>query len=240
LDLPVLFVDAEVMAMRERGLLATRAQSSIFFMLRRREAWQLSHGGPKIWIPAASGSVITTSVVRVPEHLGARLREAVLPAGDGDGRHYVYPVGDLHVTLANLDGYRDVPVEQIEEALTDCLSRVGPITLGLRGLAISRGTVFAPVYVSPVSTLFRLRAAIHRSLAPASRGILKSPVDVIGFCNALRFRHHDISVVSALVSHYRDIEFGRFLIEEVEIVRTDKILSAANTFVLAKCARRSP
>jgi 2'-5' RNA ligase len=181
--------------------------------------------------------MITTSVVRVPEHLGARLREAVLPAGDGHGRHYVYPVGDLHVTLANLDGYRDVPLEQIEEAVTDSLSRVGPVTLGLRGLTISRGTVFARVYASPISALFRLRAALRRSLEPAARGIPKSAVDVVGFCNVLRFRHQDISAVSAIVTRYRDIEFGRFLIDEVEIVQTDKVLSAAKTVVLKKCAR---
>lgn len=209
-------------------------------MLRRREAWHLARGGPKVWVPSANGPMFTTSVVRVPNHLGARLREAVLPAGDGDGQHYVYPVGDLHVTLANLDCYRDVPLEQIQEALTDCLSRVGPVTLGLRGLAISRGTVFAQVYVSPISTLSRLRATVHRPLAPAARGIHKTPVDVVGFCNALRFRHQDISAASAVVNQYRDIDFGRFLIDEVEIVRTDKVLSAANTIVLAKCARRSP
>src|SRR6266545_3424328 len=134
---------------RERGLSAIHAHSSIFSMLRMREAWHLSRGGPKMWIPSVTGPIFT-SVVRVPNQIGARLREAVLPAGAGKARHYVYPVGDLHVTLANLDGYRDVPLEQVEEALTDCLSRVGPVTLGLRGLAISRGTVFAQVYVSPV------------------------------------------------------------------------------------------
>ena len=218
---------------------AIHAQSSIFFMLRVREAWQLSRGGPKIWIPSANGPIFT-SVVRVPSQIGARLREAVLPAGAGHGRHYVYPVGDLHVTLANLDGYRDVPLDQIEAALTDCLYRAGPVTVGLRGLAISRGTVFAQVYVSPTSRLFRLRAAVHRSLAPAARGIPKSPVDVVGFCNVLRFRHQDVSPASAIVTHHRNIEFGRFLIDEVEIVRTDKVLSATNTVILAKCARRSP
>jgi len=222
-----------------RGSPTTRAQSSIFFMLRRREAWHLSRGGPTIWAPSANGSILT-SVVRVPDHLGARLREAVLPAGDGHGRHHVYPVGDLHVTLANLDAYRDVPVERIEEALTDCLSRVGPITLGLRGLAISRATVFAQVYARPVSRLFRLRAAVRRSLATAARGVPPSPVDVIGFCNVLRFRQEDISAAKAIAADHRDIEFGHFLIDEVEIVQTDKVLSAANTVIHAKCARRSP
>jgi 2'-5' RNA ligase len=219
---------------------AIHAQSSVFFVLRMREAWQLARGGPKIWVPAANGPIFT-SVVRVPNHMGARLREAVLPAGAdagagaGHGRHYVYPVGDLHVTLANLDGYRDVPLEQVAAALTDCLTRTGPITLGLRGLAISRGTVFAQVYASPGSRLFRLRAAVRRSLAPAARSIPKSPADVVGFCNVLRFRQQDISAASAIVSRYRDVEFGRFLLEEVEIVETDKVLSAANTVILAKC-----
>jgi 2'-5' RNA ligase len=208
------------------------AQSSIFFMLRMREAWQLSRGGPKIWIPLANGPILT-SVVRVPTHLGARLREAVLPASAG--QHHIYPVGDLHVTLANLDRYRDVPLEQIEEALTDALSRVGPVTLGLRGLAISRGTVFARVYVSPRSALLRLRAAVRRSLAPAARGIRTSPVDMIAFCNVLRFRQHDISTARAIASRYRDMDFGRFPLDQVEIVQTDKVLSAANTVVLAKC-----
>ena len=215
-------------------MLAIHAQGSIFFMLRRREAWQLSRGGPTIWTPSANGPIVT-SVVRVPNPIGARLREAVLPAGAG--RHHIYPVGDLHVTVANLDAYHDVAVEQIEEALTDCLSRVGPVTLGLRGLAISRGTVFAQVYVSPSLRLFRLRADVRRSLAPAARGIPKSPVDMVGFCNVLRFRDQAISAARAIVSRYRSIEFGRFLIEEVQIVRTDKVLSAANTVILAKCFR---
>lgn len=211
---------------------AIHSQSSIFFVLRRREAWHLSRGGPTIWVPSANGPILT-SVVRVPSHLGARLREAVLPAGAG--QHHIYPVGDLHVTLANLDRYRDVPLEQIEEALTDALSRVGPVTLDLRGLAISRSTVFAQVYASPGSRLCRLRAAIHRSLAPAARGIPKSPADVVGFCNVLRFRQQDISAARAIVSRCRDMEFGRFVLDQVEVVRTDKVLSAANTVILAKC-----
>jgi hypothetical protein len=161
------------------------------------------------------------------------LREAVLPAGAG--QHHIYPVGDLHVTVANLDGYRGVPLERIDEGLTDGLSRVGPVTLGLRGLAISRGTVFAQVYASPISRLVRLRAAVHRSLAPAARGFPKSPADLVGFCNVMRFRHQDISAARAIVSRYRDMEFGCFPLEEVEIVETDKVLSAANTVILAKC-----
>ncbi|GLZ05681.1 hypothetical protein Acsp03_31470 [Actinomadura sp. NBRC 104412] len=227
---------------------ATHAQRSIFSMpfsrllfstLRRREAWHLSRGGPTIWVPSPSGTILT-SVVRVPDHLGARLREAVLPAGDAHGGHYVYPVGDLHVTLTNLDAYRDVPVERIEEALTDCLSRVGPVELSLRGLAISRATVFAQVHASPAWRLFRLRAAVRRTLTPSAGAIPGRPADMVGFCNVLRFRHRDIAPAKAIVAGHRDIEIGRFLLDDVEIVRTDKVLSAANTAILAKCARRSP
>ena len=144
------------------------------------------------------------------------------------------------MTVANLDCCHGVPLDEIAGTFTDCLRRVGPVVLGLRGLAISRSTVFAQVHVRPVATLFRLRAAVHRSLIRDAPDIPKSPVDVVGFCNAVRFRQQDISAARAIVARSRDIDFGRFQIDEIEIVRTDKVLSAANTIVLAKCARRSP
>jgi 2'-5' RNA ligase len=220
----------------ERPLLETRAQRAIFLSLRKREAWRLSRNGPVIWAPATGGPGILTSVVKVPVSLGAQVRDAVLPAADARQPHYVYPADDLHVTITNLDRYQNVPLELIEEVFTDCLNRAGPINLSLRGLSISQATIFAQVLVTPISSLRRLRMDLWRSLEPA-RPLPANPVSVIGFCNALRFRHEDISAVLALAERSADRDFGSFPINEIEIVRTDKVLSATNTIVLAKCAQ---
>jgi hypothetical protein len=217
-------------------LLATRAQRAIFFSLRKREAWRLSRSGPVIWAPPTGGPGILTSVVRVPAWLGANVRDAVLPAAAATRPHYIYPADDLHVTITNLDRYRDVPLELIEGVFTDCLRRAGPINLSLRGLSISQATIFAQVLVTPISSLRRLRMDLWRSFGPAGP-LSANPVAVIGFCNVLRFRHADISAVRALAERSKDRDFGSFPINEIEIVRTDKVLSAANTVMLAKCAK---
>jgi hypothetical protein len=206
-------------------LLATRAQRAIFFSLRKREAWRLSRSGPVIWAPPTGGPGILTSVVRVPAWLGANVRDAVLPAAAATRPHYIYPADDLHVTITNLDRYRDVPLELIEGVFTDCLRRAGPINLSLRGLSISQATIFAQVLVTPISSLRRLRMDLWRSFGPAGP-LSANPVAVIGFCN-----------VRALAERSKDRDFGSFPINEIEIVRTDKVLSAANTVMLAKCAK---
>jgi hypothetical protein len=217
----------------------THAQRAIFLALRRWEAWHLSRGGPAIWAPSAGGPTFATSVVRVPERLGRQLRDAVLPAGDDRRPHYVYPVSDLHVTIANLDRYHDIPPERMEEALTDCLRRMGPITLSIRGLGISRATVFAQAHVTPSSALLHLRTALRQSLAPGDPRGPRNLVGAVGFCNLVRFQHEDISAARALVHLNSRTGFGSFPVSEIEIARTNKVFSAANTVVLAKCAERS-
>jgi 2'-5' RNA ligase len=221
------------------SLLGIRAQRAIFFMLRRWEAWHLSRGDLTIWEPLPRAATIATSVVRVPERLGQRLRDTVLPALNEHKPHYAYPAGDLHVTIANLDQYRDVPPGRIAEVLTDCLHKAGPISLDLRGLAVSRAAVFTPVHATPASSLLRLRAAMHRALSPGRLRVAGNPAAAIGFCNVLRFRHDDLSAVRALAENNSCTDFGSFQIDEIEVVATDKVLSAAGTVVLAKVIRRS-
>jgi hypothetical protein len=178
-----------------------------------------------------------TSVVRVPEPIRSRLAEAVLSGGADISPHYIYPADDLHVTIANLDGYHDVPPDLIAEKLRSCLHQVGPVRLGLRGLAISRATVFAQAHVVPVRALLHLRHALRPSLAARDLAIPRGPAAAIGFCNVLRFRDDDIAIARALAKRHNRTGFGSFPIREIEIVRTDKVFSAANTVVLAKCAR---
>lgn len=167
----------------------------------------------------------------MPTELAARVRAAAQPAAAaGVNSHYLYPADALHITLANLDRYADLPLARLAETLADRVAAAPPITFTLRGLAVARHTVYVRAYARPAPALLALRASILRDLG--SEPPRQEPLR-IAVSNVVRFRCADLTTVLPAVHAHRNARFGSFPLHRVELVRTDKVLSAAGTELLA-------
>jgi 2'-5' RNA ligase len=207
--------------------LAQRAQ---FELLRGREAWALRRGRIGAWQGDEGPRAFLTTVVRVPPAIGTHLREAARPAATAEPcPHYLYPDDSIHITLANLDRYADLPLDQLEATLAHRVAAAPPITFTLRGLAAARHTVYVQAYARPASALLALRASVLRDL---ESGTSRQQPLRIAVGNVVRFRSTDTAAVLPAVRASRNACFGSFRLSRVELVRTDKVLSAAGTEIL--------
>jgi 2'-5' RNA ligase len=232
-------VDRWSTAERLCGLLGGElAQHGRFGLLRVREARALRRGEVGVWRDEEGPRAFLTTVARVPLDLAGRVRAAALPAAAArpDG-HYLYPADALHITLANLDRYADLPLERLAETLADRVAGAPPITFALRGLAAARHTVYVRAYAQPPSALLALRASILRDLGtgPPRQEPLR-----IAVSNVVRFRCADLTAVLPAVRAHRNACFGSFPLGRVELVRTDKVLSAAGTEILTAFDAAAP
>ncbi|MFT4296702.1 MAG: hypothetical protein QM582_14965 [Micropruina sp.] len=174
----------------------------------------------------------TTSVVRLPRGLG-RAVHRVASGIPGIEEHYLYPASDLHLTVANLDAS---PLG--EKALGDRVAQAAagfpPFQVELRGVAMTALSVYAQVWDFS-GELWRLRAAVEDRASirlPAARRLL-------GFVNVARFLRPSVGVVRTGVRNLGHTNFGRLTVREVEVVRTDKVLSGEGTRLIS-LARLGP
>ena len=169
-----------------------------------------------------------TSVVRVPAGLAQTLADAThaLPGAAG---HYLYPHGDLHLTVLNVDAARQPRLAERVEAVAAALAPAAPFPVVLAGLGVSRWSVYARAY-DPAGSLWRLRAQVAD--ATGSRPPL--PLRLLGFVNVLRFVRPEVGELLAGLAPMRRVPLGVFDVAAVEVVRTDRVLSAAGTEMLRR------
>ena len=169
-----------------------------------------------------------TSIVRLPEPLAGAL-VGVASAVRGIAGHYLYPAGDLHLTLLNLDSARQPDDSSLVAAVTAALERSGPFPLAVRGLAISRSTIYARGY-DPTGALLRARLRVSRATGCRPPW----PLVMLGFVNVARFTRPLSAELVAGVAAARHALAGSLRVSTVEVVRTDRILSRRGTEVVER------
>lgn len=184
-----------------------------------------------------------TTVVRVPVPVGERIEAALAPIRTRWPVHVYYPAASIHATVLNLDPY--VPVGrapgEVAAAAAEALARHRRFRMTLRGLNVSPWTVFAEAHGAdaPVSALrSSLRHALPaQAAAPRRESPLRRALPLV-LANAVRFAGPvDPGLLRAL-RPWRAHTFGPFEVREVEIVRTDGMMSAGNTETLATATLR--
>lgn len=199
--------------------------SSLGFLIVEARS-RIGHAGVEL-LEAHRGFECITSVTRVPAPLSTAL-VAAASALPGASAHYVYPPVDVHLTIVSLDSS---PLPRAE-AVSECarvISAAAPFDVRLRGLAITPQSMFVKAWDIDGS-LRKLRDAV----AAATRCDLPLPRRLLGFVNLVRFTSQDVVELDAGVRSLRRRDFGTFTVRNVEIVRTDKVLSADATRVLAR------
>jgi 2'-5' RNA ligase len=196
---------------RWSGWAVTRASAG-------RRAYQVPAAGP-------AAAIHLSTVVRLP----AAIAEALAPALErlralGPAHHW-YPPQAMHVTVQNLDGLA-LPHGALVGAL---VAAHPPFRLTVRGLGVAPGAVFA-LALPDDSTLRSLRAGLGRLPAGRRPRVGRG----LGHANLARFSGPVTPGFLAELARMGGQDFGSFTVEEVELVRTDRLLSLAGTTTLAR------
>ena len=199
------------------------AQQAGFGLIQVRESRRLAGGAHPLDLDARPRHV--TSIVRVPGDLAGVLTDVVRGLEGVEG-HYVYPSSDLHLTVLNLDAAR-APVADRVRAAGGALARTPGFGVVLAGLGVSRSSVYARAY-DTTGALWRLRGR----LATATGCRPPLPFRLLGFVNLVRFARPDVGDLASGLAGVRQLPLGLLDVTAVQIVCTDKVLSAAETVVL--------
>jgi 2'-5' RNA ligase len=164
-----------------------------------------------------------TTVVRLPPEVSEPLAEAAArTAGERSG-HYLYPPHTIHLTVMSLDE-RSEPEPMVEASLA---GHPG-FAIEVGGLNVSRDTVFAELRpIGPAFEAIRrdLRAGESGEHRAASRWLRRR----LAHANLIRFGGPVGPGLIDAVARLRLARFGSFQVAEVELSRTDKVLSDAAT-----------
>jgi 2'-5' RNA ligase len=161
-----------------------------------------------------------TSITRVPGEVAERLEPLLDRLRRCDRQHHYYEPDSLHVTIRNLDGLADLPAARAAIASRPAFD------LAARGLNLSAHTVFAPVLPAD-DTLGALRRDLA-GLTGGSAGRLRD----LAFANVVRFSGRVSRDFVRELARLRRVELGSWRVTEVELVRTDRLLSRDGTEVL--------
>jgi 2'-5' RNA ligase len=177
---------------------------------------------------------LLTTVVRLPAELGELLAEATAPLRLVQPEHYLYPPASIHLTILAL-----ADAAGVEHEVRSIADRHQPFAVDARGLNLSPSTVFAELHPRGPG-LPALRRELHGALATLHSPPLLWLRQRLAHANVVRFAAPVDRRLIAEVAKLRARCFGRFEITEIELVRTDKVLSSGGTRVLGRFPLRGP
>ncbi len=167
-------------------------------------------------------------VTRLPADLAELLTEAAAPLRGAQPEHYIYPAESIHLTILALADSAGA-----DDEIRSVAERHQPFAVDARGLNLSRRTVFVELYPrGPELGAIRreLRCALPPLHPPPSRWLRHG----LAHANVVRFAAPVDRRLVAEVAKLRTRYFGRFEVAEIELVRTDILLSAGGTRALGR------
>jgi 2'-5' RNA ligase len=196
------------------GWAATRATAG-------RRAFTLPPSGP-------AAAVHLTTVVRLPATVTAALAPTLDRLRAVGPRHHYYPPETMHVTVQNLDAL--APAAPLPDGLVELVAARAPFRLAMRGLGVGPGAVFA-LALPGDATMASLRAGLAGLAGGHNRGRSGRG---LGHANLVRFSGPVTAGFLAELARLRRQDFGTFTVDEVELVRTDRLLSPEGTTTLGR------
>jgi len=209
------------------------ASSSWLRLSAGRTAYVLPPSGPDVAVHQAL-------VVRVP----LRVASSVAPALEGlrqhDPHHHYYPPDTMHVTVCKLGQFPsdDLGVAARLAEVRHIAASYSSFALTMRGLNLSPTTVFAQVFPHD-KTFHSLRRHLggiaERNVdRSSSERIIDGVARNLAHANVVRFSDLVTTAFLKEVSRLRRMHFGRWTVREVEVVRSDKLLSQEGLHVIER------
>ena len=170
-----------------------------------------------------------TIIARLPEPVTTALSEVTAELKLRNSAHYYYPPETMHFTLQNLDDVRWRCSDHFEwlAQLRSDLQSYQPFVVRARGLGVSSSTVFVQLFPEN-NSISELRYKLLGGRS-ALRGFRTRAFRHLSFANIVRFSGPiSLPFVQEVARRYAFF-FGGFTIRQLEVVLTDKVLSAAGT-----------
>ena len=191
--------------------------------------------------PSGPGAAVhQAAIIRLPSHVASPVRRVLEELRQHDPRHHYYPSETMHVTVRKLGQFpsddRTVATRLAE--LRHIAASHPSFDLTLRGLNLSPTTVFAQVFPHD-QTFHSLRRHLdeiaERSVdQPSSERIIDGVARNLAHANVIRFSDPVTTGFIKEVSRFRRTHFGRWTVREVELVRSDKLLSREGSHVIER------
>jgi 2'-5' RNA ligase len=178
-----------------------------------------------------------TVMIRPPAHVVSSVAPALERLHEISSHHYYYPADSMHVTVAGVSQYLS-DGSNAAARLAELRAIIGfypSFDLTLRGLNVSPFTVFAQV-IPHSRTLRTLRTELRmlaRGVGGAS-GFGHYVRDLLPHMNVVRFSGRVTADFLDEVSRSRQLRFARWTVREVEVIRTDALLSREGRQVLER------
>ena len=190
-----------------------------------------------------------TLVARLPSQITEPIKEIVASLGKSAAKHYVYPAETIHLTVQNLDPlmHEIDDLEEMRERLRILVGSFVPMRMVAQGLGISPDTAFIQIFPEDM-TLAKLRREIRTLMFarfppsrftsgyPRSRQLFRH----MAFANVMRFSGIVTPSFIRKIANHRSRYFGAFSMATVELVVTDRFLSAEGTHVKEQMSFRMP
>jgi hypothetical protein len=195
--------------------------------------WLAGPGRPRRLEPLRLGEPrFVSCIARLPPEIAGRLEEVAEALGRIQPEHHRYPADEIHMTVLGLADSAGA-----EEELAAIVARHSPLMVEVGGLNVSSSTVFAELYPQGPG-LLALRRDLRRAESDEHGPVARWLRRRLAHANVIRFGAPVDPRLLAGVGSLRRARFGRFRIDEVELVRTDKVLSGAGTRTLARFTLR--
>jgi hypothetical protein len=150
--------------------------------------------------------------------------------------HHYYPADTIHVTIRNFDNMKDVDHSQLLAQLRHCIGSLRPFSLSARGLGVSPDSVFVQLFPEDHSLRdLRRRLSLmtedsHTQQRATDPSLLRDLLfRRLAFANLIRFSGPISLPFIREIARHRTKNFGSFRVEALELVRTDRLFSAAGT-----------
>jgi hypothetical protein len=209
---------------RMRSRLAIEASWAVAPVLARLRAPDAAQADP------AAPAAYLTSVLHLPVPHADALDRLMLSLLGPDTPHHRYPPSSMHVTLLGGTGSR-VGIEAMRVDLAAAAEELGspPLEVGIRGLAIGPGSLFA--ILEPGDERFiRVRRRLRErwGLADPVRSIVGVADDLL-HANLVRWTARPDAELVARLRRHRRIRTAPQPFTAIELVETNKVLAEART-----------
>jgi 2'-5' RNA ligase len=203
---------------------------------------RLSAGRTAYELPPSGqhAAVHQAAIIRVPSCVASSVVPVLEELHQHDPHHHYYPPDTMHVTICKLGQF---PSDDPDAAahlgeLRHIAASHPSFDLTMRGLNLSPTTVFAQVFPHD-QTFHSLRRHLggiaERNVDRSSRErIIDGVARNLAHANVVRFSDLVTAGFIKEVSRFRWTHFGRWTVREVEVVRSDKLLSREGSHVIVR------
>ena len=202
---------------------------------------KVKHNIPKDQVLKNNSKLGLSLLTKIPQEMHQLIAPKIQELKTKYPNQFFYPVDRIHLTVTGLIAVQenmtisDVLLEKLSAVLEDTLQKHSAFEVELDGLNITSSSVFIQGYYTNY-TLDRIRKEIISNIQAENLELNLSHLlsfDLgYAWLTVMRFTDDDIPRLLEDIKEMRTFEFGKFTVNEIQLVITDKYFSQKKTKVV--------